>query len=147
MFRPSFMTDFDKFDAERRCVATMEDVKAFIGKWFLVGEWPKWQKPDKWAEVSRQAQRNRELAEASTGRAWVPIMISYALEPEARYQYSKTMAMFDDIRFPSLKGEPRELGINKWHLDCNFCLIINWTEGSIYCPICGKEMVYSWLGD
>jgi hypothetical protein len=147
MFRLLFMIEFNKFDAERRCVSTMEDVTAFMNKWFPIDDWPRWQKPDKWSEVVMQAERNRELAKAATGRAWAPIMIPYALEPDARYQYYKTMAMFDNIRFPSLKGEPRELGISKWHLECNFCLITTWTEGSIYCPICGKEMVYSWSGD
>jgi hypothetical protein len=40
------MDDFETFDAERKRVATPEDVKAFRNKWFSVDDWPEWQKPD-----------------------------------------------------------------------------------------------------
>ena len=141
------MDDFEEFDAERERVATPEDVKAFHNKWFPEEDWPEWQKPDEWAEVSSYAQRNRELAEAATGREWAPKMLSYAMGPEARYQYSKTLAKFREIVLPHPKNGPRKLGSSLWHLNCDYCLISTWTEGGIYCPICGREMVLSWHGD
>jgi len=147
LIHPTFMDDFEAFDAERKCVGTPEDVRAFHDKWFPPGGWPELQKPGEWAEVSSYAQRNRELAEAATGRDWAPKMLSHALEPEARYQYSKTLAMFREIVLPRPQDGPRKLGSSLWHLNCDYCLISTWTEGGIACPICGREMVFSWLGD
>ena len=77
MIHATFMDDFEAFDAERKRVATPADVKAFHNKWFPKESWPEWQKPDEWEEVSSHARRNRELAEAATGRDWAPKMISY----------------------------------------------------------------------
>ena len=147
MLNPAFMQHFDVFDAERKCVATASEVKTFCRKWFPVNNWPHWRKPDEWAEISNQARRNQLVAEAATGRTWAPLMISYALEPEARYEYCRTTAMFDGIVFPHPRSERRTLGSSAWHLDCYFCLIGTWSEGGIACPLCKRQMVYSWLGD
>ena len=50
MIHPTFMDDFETFDAERKRVATPADVKAFQNKWFPKEGWPEWQTPDEWAE-------------------------------------------------------------------------------------------------
>ena len=147
VIHPLFLHDFETFDAERKRVANLEDVKAFQAKWFSKGGWPEWQKPDEWAEISAYARRNRDLAEVATERDWAQKLVSYALEPEARYEYSKTLAVIDEVLFPQMHDEPRKLGSSLWHLSCDYCLISTWSEGSIYCPICGREMVYSWLGE
>ena len=147
MIRPTFMEDLETFDAERKRVATPADIKAFQNKWFPKEGWPECQKPDEWAEVSSHARRNRDLAEAATGRDWAPKMISYALEPGARYEYSKTLALFHEVLFPQSNEGPRKLGSSLWHLSCDYCLISTWTEGDINCPICRRELVYTWLGN
>ena len=147
MIHPIFMYDFETFDAERKRVATLEDVTAFQAKWFPRGGWPEWQKPDEWAEISGYARRNRDLAEVATERDWAQKLVSYALEPEARYQFSKTLAVIDEVLFPQMHDEPRKLGSSLWHLSCDYCLISTWTEGGICCPICRRDLMYSWHGE
>jgi hypothetical protein len=147
VIHPPFMDDFETFDAERRRVATLAEVKAFQNKWFPKEGWAECQKPGEWAEVSNHARRNRDLAEAATGRNWAPKMISYALEPVARYEYGKTLALFREILFPQSNDGPRKLGRSLWHLSCDYCLISTWTEGDIYCPLCRRELVCIWLGE
>jgi hypothetical protein len=147
VIRPTFMDDFETFDTERKLVATPEDVRAFQKKWFAEDDWPEWQKPNEWAQVSSYARRNRDQAEAATRRDWAPKMVSYALESGARYQYCKSLAMFSEIFFPRSIDEPRELGSNLWHLCCDYCLITTWSEGGLACPVCGRGMVYSWSGE
>jgi hypothetical protein len=146
-FRPKFMEDFATFDAERKLVKTTDDVHAFNIKWFPWKEWPKWRKPDEWAEVSRQAHHNRDRAEAITGMGWAPKMISFAFDAETRYELMRTQAMFLYIQAPHLIGKKLEIASSKWHLNCDYCLIATWTQGILNCPLCGRMLLYSWTGD
>jgi hypothetical protein len=93
-FRPNFMENFATFDAERKLVKTLDEVRDFNNRWFRSEEWPQWRTPDEWAGVSRQAQHNRDRAVSITGMGWAPKMISYAFDGETRYELMRTDAIF-----------------------------------------------------
>ncbi len=140
------MDDFKRFESERRCVSNKNQLVAFRRKWFPEDDWPLLSKPDEWAEVAAQAQRNRELAESTTGRVWAAKMCPYALEPEARYEVFRTEAMLLEVTFPSEPNQEKKVGPGAYSLSCDFCLIAMLSEGSVLCPICGREMMYGWSG-
>jgi hypothetical protein len=146
-FRPKFMEVIATFDAERKLGKTLDEVRDFNNRRFRSEEWPKWRKPDEWAEVSRQAQHNRDRAVSITGVSWARKMISYAFDAETRYELMRTDAMFLYIKAPHLIGKKLEISSSKWHLNCDYCLIATRTQGILNCPLCGRMLLYSWTGD
>lgn len=137
------MQRFEEFSAERQCVRTVEQWRAFCAKWFDRSKWPP-KGPEQLASESRRKQGPIRLG----GRLWGYTSWGIDLTPEARYEYCWTLhAVGDPLTFPHMKDRPTPPPGESWAQECPYCEISTSQIGEEICPQCGRGLVYVYVSD
>ena len=143
-FVPKFMKSFKTFDRERRSLRTAKQWHAFRKRWFDSENWPEKSKD----RLGRHWDKQQKLiSKIRDGRRWAPGLWIVDLAPEARYHYFWTLWVIGSPLLDSRWNEIRRTPETRWWQECGYCQISTQDFGDLTCPVCRREMYWTWVGD